>query len=303
MSEETISISRIGSDSITEASGDRHMLKQNIKSLICFALGNNLCIQGIRYFNKNKLRILYYHRVTKDREEAHTEDKNMFTKYDAFKEQMEYLKEYYHPVGEEEIISAIENGGKLPEHAVWVTFDDGYKDNYTNVYPMLKELNIPATFFITTGFINQKEVPADVALGLDPKGLTNLFMSWEEILDLKKNGFSIGGHTATHRILSAMNIGESENEILESKKEIEEKIQKKIYSFAYPHGKEADINFEIHPKMLQRCGFKLAVTTLGGVNSMDKKRNNLALRRMGISYEDNSDIFEFKVSSACPWQR
>jgi peptidoglycan/xylan/chitin deacetylase (PgdA/CDA1 family) len=246
---------------------------------------------------------LYYHRVTKDGEEAHTKVKDMCTRYEAFEEQMRHLKQYYHPVGEEEIIAAIENRRNLPEHSVWVTFDDGYKDNYTNAYPILKELNIPATFFITTGFIDQKHVPADDALHIGSKGLTNLFMSWEEILDLRMNGFSIGGHTATHKSLSAINLANSESEILEPKKEIEERIQGKIYSFAYPHGKKQDINFRIHPKILQRCGFKLGVTTLGGMNSMASRGDDLALRRMGVGYGDNLNMFEFRVSTACPWQR
>jgi peptidoglycan/xylan/chitin deacetylase (PgdA/CDA1 family) len=293
-----------GSENLArEKGGDKHLLKQKSKNLIAFIFGNRLCIRGIRYFNKNKLRILYYHRVTKDGEEAHAKVKDMCTKYESFKQQMEYLKEVYHPVGEEEIIAAIEKQTNLPDHPVWVTFDDGYKDNFTNAYPILKELSIPATFFITTGFINRTEAPADDALCLDSKGLSDLFMTWEEIMDLRKNGVSIGGHTATHKILSAIKLVESENEILESKKEIEERIQAKIYSFAYPHGKKADIDFDVHPKILQRCGFKLAVTTVGGFNSMDRKGQNLTLRRMGVSYEDNLNMFELKVSTACPWQR
>lgn len=279
------------------------MLKHNIKYFIATTVASKLLMRGIRYLNKHKLRILYYHRVTRGLEGAYTKDRNMCTKYDAFREQMEHLKECYRAVGEEEIIRTIEGQDNLPEHSVWVTFDDGYKDNYTNAYPILKKLNIPATFFVTTGFINRKEAPGCDALCLDRKDLADLFMTWEEILDLKKNGFSIGGHTTTHKILSTIGASEAESEIRESKKEIEERIEEKIYSFAYPHGKKGDVNFSLHPKILERCGFKLAVTTLGGVNSLEKKGHNLMLRRMGVSYEDNLNMFGLKVSTGSPWQR
>jgi peptidoglycan/xylan/chitin deacetylase (PgdA/CDA1 family) len=279
------------------------MSKHGIKHFIAVTFGNRLCVSAIRYLNRRKLRILCYHRITRSGEAGHTRDKNMCTRSEAFEEQMKYLRESSHPVGEAEIISAIENGSALPAHPVWVTFDDGYKDNYTTAYPILRKFNIPATFFITTGFINLEVVPAEAAAALDAGRLANPFMSWEEIADLKRNGHSIGAHTATHRILSAISASEAENEIRDSKKEIEQRIQGKIHAFAYPHGKRPDIDFGIHPKMLQSCGFKLAVTTLGGPNSMDVKGNHLLLRRMGISYEDNLNIFQFKLSTGCPWQR
>ncbi len=49
-------------------------------------------------------------------------------------------------------------GGKLPPHPVLVTFDDGYRDNLTIAYPILKKYGVPATFFIATHFINERRV-------------------------------------------------------------------------------------------------------------------------------------------------
>ena len=254
-----------------------------------------MCFRLIKCINKNKLVILYYHRITKPGEEVRNENKNMCTQYAVFEKQMEFLKENYHLVDEREIISAIEKKRSLSKYPVWITFDDGYKDNYINAYPVLKRLNIPATFYITTGFVSRPDAGSGNA--------DSLFMSWDEIQDLKRNGFSIGAHTVTHRILSTINVDECEKEIEESKKEIEERTRDKVYSFAYPHGKEADIDIDKHPRILDKCGFKLAVTTLGGVNSGDLEHRRFALKRMGNSFEDNINIFKFKVATGCPWQK
>lgn len=70
-----------------------------------------------------------------------------------FEKQMKYLLRTHKIISLEKLARAIVEKRTLPERAAVVTFDDGYKDNYTNVFPILKKYNIPATVFLTTGHI------------------------------------------------------------------------------------------------------------------------------------------------------
>ena len=75
----------------------------------------------------------------------------------SFWEQMKYIKTSYRPISMSELVNFFEKGIKLPRKSILVTFDDGFDDNYHTAFPILKELDIPATIFVTTDFINSTE--------------------------------------------------------------------------------------------------------------------------------------------------
>src|SRR5574337_373719 len=125
-------------------------MKKFLKKFVSFIISNNFSLNLFRFINREKLLIIYYHRVVKKEELTDVKVRNMCVDIESFEAQMRFLKEFYNPVGEEEIIPAIEGKGKISEYSVWITFDDGYKDNYENAYHILKKYKIPATFFVTT---------------------------------------------------------------------------------------------------------------------------------------------------------
>lgn len=88
--------------------------------------------------------ILTYHRVNDD---AHPFFAGMPTR--LFREQMRAVQECFAIRPLEELVEGAASG-RLPRNAVAVTFDDGYRDNYTHAFPVLKELNIPATIYLVT---------------------------------------------------------------------------------------------------------------------------------------------------------
>jgi len=65
-----------------------------------------------------------------------------------FKEQIQFFKEHFNIIKMEDVIAAYTDNYSLPEKAILLTFDDGYSDNYLNVFPILKEENIQGSFFI-----------------------------------------------------------------------------------------------------------------------------------------------------------
>lgn len=94
-----------------------------------------------------KVLTLLYHRVT-DLEY----DKNLLTVTPTnFYRQMSYLKKNY------QIVKFEQDWNELNDDAICITFDDGYMDNFINALPILEELDIPATIFVSTGNINTPE--------------------------------------------------------------------------------------------------------------------------------------------------
>lgn len=71
--------------------------------------------------------------------------------------QMRYLREHLHPVSLSAVVDHLDKGTELPEHAVAVTFDDGFGDTYSQAFPVLREYSIPAMVFATTGYLDSGE--------------------------------------------------------------------------------------------------------------------------------------------------
>jgi peptidoglycan/xylan/chitin deacetylase (PgdA/CDA1 family) len=104
------------------------------------------------WMNNNTLKILMYHGF------SHRDNINRFTNYsgkhlniEEFEYQLKLLTKYCTPV----TLDTVLTNEKLPPNPVALTFDDGYKNNYTLAYPLLIKYQVPATIFITTGFIDR----------------------------------------------------------------------------------------------------------------------------------------------------
>lgn len=105
-----------------------------------------------RYFTRRRPAILMYHGLT---ENPDCRDWTQ-VKLDDFITQMRYLRDHYRPTPLDELAAMLESGSVMP-HTVAVTFDDGYKSNYDLAFPVLKKLGIPATVFVTSGFVLRRE--------------------------------------------------------------------------------------------------------------------------------------------------
>lgn len=107
---------------------------------------------------KGKLLVLTYHRVLEEYNEITDEiDAAQFTR------QMETLSEYFNVLSLDEGLQQV-NSGEISPGSVCITFDDGYRDNYDVALPILKSLNLPATFFIATGYLGKGIMWNDVVV-------------------------------------------------------------------------------------------------------------------------------------------
>jgi len=123
---------------------------------LCYSTGALQPLQRMRSWLQKDLRILAYHRVMPLPDPA-TFDFDLeliSTTPERFRAQMLRLKQHFHPVRLTDVAAALDAGDALPPDAVAITFDDGYDDNYRIAYPILRELGIPATFFVSTGHID-----------------------------------------------------------------------------------------------------------------------------------------------------
>jgi peptidoglycan/xylan/chitin deacetylase (PgdA/CDA1 family) len=131
------------------------------------------------------------------------------------------------PVTALQIADALNGGPRLPEHAVAVTFDDGYLDFRRNALPELAARAIPATLFATTGAL----VPHGRSLLPDAAMLT-----LAEIRRLDAIGIHIGAHTHLHPQLDTLTESAARWELQHSKEILEQTLGHEVTLAAYPHG-------------------------------------------------------------------
>jgi peptidoglycan/xylan/chitin deacetylase (PgdA/CDA1 family) len=110
---------------------------------------------GQANMNSN-LSIIMYHYVRDLENSRYPNIKGLDFKF--FINQIEYLVKYYNVVTAEEVIHSIESGDSLPPKAALLTFDDGYIDHFTNVFPVLGNYNIQGSFYIPVKAIKEHTV-------------------------------------------------------------------------------------------------------------------------------------------------
>ncbi|HVF89854.1 MAG TPA: polysaccharide deacetylase family protein [Blastocatellia bacterium] len=105
------------------------------------------------------VRILAYHRVLDDEPGSFPfDDEVISARTEAFREQMKFARRNFDIVSFRDLRQCETEGRAWPERGLIVTFDDGYSDNYSNAFPVLEEMGIPATIFLTTSHIGQKKL-------------------------------------------------------------------------------------------------------------------------------------------------
>jgi peptidoglycan/xylan/chitin deacetylase (PgdA/CDA1 family) len=153
--------------------------------------------------------------------------------------------------------------GKDMSGTVSITFDDGYLDNFEVAAPILRRLQLPATFFITTGFIgSQLTASWDEALVRRPG-----WMSWDNVRSLVSQGFEIGCHTDTHIDMASADIETVRRELEVSKQKIHTELDIAVQLFAYPFGNRENIT-DRSRQLVRDLGFVCCVSSYGGVNAV-----------------------------------
>jgi hypothetical protein len=99
--------------------------------------------------------IPYYHLVSDERL-AHVIHLFSYRNTDQFKADLDFFLKYYQPIDLADLLAAVRSGRPLKEKTVLLTFDDGFREIHDVVAPILKQKGVPAVFFITAAFLDNK---------------------------------------------------------------------------------------------------------------------------------------------------
>lgn len=287
---------------------------------------------------KNGLYCFNYHRIGDCTKTPF--DPNIYScSVEQFRKQLQFLKKYFQVITLDEALLLTQDKLPLNKRYALITFDDGYCDNYEEAYPVLKEEEISAVFFIPTDYVDSGIVPwwDEIAWMLknttkkefcfgdrntfnlnltsldevirkfltviksDPRSMDekmlelqktlaceyivnpkdkSLFVSWEQIKEMKLGGMSIGSHTCSHRILTHIN---KENQLLElaqSKVCLEQYLGCEIDSVAYPVGQVNTFNNDIC-ELTEKLGYKMGFSFTNEINDFPIA-NPYKISRLGI---------------------
>lgn len=148
-----------------------------------------------------------------------------------FKRQMEFIKENgYNTLTVSELVDNMRKGNGIPDKVIALTFDDGFENNYHVAFPILKDLGLTATIFLTTDYIGGKctwdkkdDIP-DLPL-----------LTWDMIKEMNEFGIDFQSHTATHPHLPLLSEDRIRDEIRRSRLTIEDMMGKRCDILCYPY--------------------------------------------------------------------
>jgi peptidoglycan/xylan/chitin deacetylase (PgdA/CDA1 family) len=196
-----------------------------------------------------------------------------------FRQHMQYLKDNFDVLSLDEILLFIEGKLIVKNNSIAITFDDGYKSMYKYAYPILKQMKIPAAFFIITDCLRK---------GINRYEQKEL-LSKDEILEMQKAGFIFGSHSKDHARLNTLNIVDLKKNVEDSKKVLEDTLGETVRFFAYPFGQQRHYNNTVKT-IVESAGFSAAFTSINGAVSLADDR--FSLKRTKIEGGDSFYTFQ-----------
>lgn len=225
------------------------------------------------------LVVLQYHHISENAPHATTISPDLFEAHLDFLEKNKFS---VIDIGELETMLKSKKG--LPDRAVIITFDDGYRSIYSEAYPRLKKRGWPFTVFVNSKPHDEK----------NPR-----FMTWKQLKKISKNGATIGNHTDSHLHMIRRQPNEStpdwldrmEREIDFAEKRIKQEIGSAPRYFAWPYG---EYNGDLQ-RLLAKKDY-LAFGQQSGPISQDSDPQALPRFPFGGNYGEMDD-FRVKVMS------
>jgi peptidoglycan/xylan/chitin deacetylase (PgdA/CDA1 family) len=113
----------------------------------------------VRWLHRRDVIVLAYHGFTDRRTHPGIQSsQGKHLHVDDFRQQLDYVRKHYNVVPLDRIVEHFTAGADLPPRALAITIDDGYESNHSLAYPLLREYGLPATIFLTTDFLDGKEL-------------------------------------------------------------------------------------------------------------------------------------------------
>lgn len=203
-------------------------------------------LKGIGKTMKNlKIPIIMYHYVEYVKDDSDLIRKRLDIVPSLFEAHLQTLRNAnYETYFVKDIPDILDGSVHYSTHSAVLTFDDGYEDFYTSVFPLLKKYHMRATAYVIYDYIGRKG-----------------FLNEKQIRELAESGLvEIGSHTLDHVYLKVAPDIYAEKQIVESKRKFEERFGIKIKTFAYPYGAFNNKNIE----SVKKAGYTAAVSVISG---------------------------------------
>ncbi|QHT59031.1 polysaccharide deacetylase family protein [Paenibacillus lycopersici] len=194
---------------------------------------------------------------------------------EAFREQMAWLHEQgYRSIDMQEFGAILSGEEPSTGREVLITFDDGYRNNYTAALPVLKQYGYRATEFLVTNWVGG-----------------DAYLTWDQVKELRAAGWDIMAHTRTHPYLPLHTAKTQRDEIAGSKAAIERKLGTSVTAIAYPYGLRSEETMRI----AKQSGYAYAFTFDDGWTTSEQ--NPYLLKRLFIAGDQTLADFERKMKS------
>lgn len=229
---------------------------------------------------QREIPVIMYHRFIQADDEKGVHGTylhvDMLEKHFKLLKRMEFETLTFSDLVDKGVIHRLEHGKRY----IIITVDDGYKDNYELLLPLLKKYNFKAVVYVVTG---ENFNRWDVEVQNNPEKHVSL-MEAKQVKALHDSGLvEIGGHTLTHPRLSQLSRDEQQQQIEQNKFHLEQLLQTKLCSFAYPYG---DHNEE-SKIIAKQAGYQFAVATNSG--PLGLHQDKFQIRRIAIF--PKTDVF------------
>lgn len=239
--------------------------------------------------NAEGLAVLMYHKIG----EAPPGSKlgELWVTRPEFERQMRWLLDQgYAPLHLSDLDRAAAAGSALPPKPVLVTFDDGYRNNFTEAYPVLAALGVKASIFLVWETIDRHNAWHNPAT--EP---WQDMLRWREIREMASSGLvEYGSHTMRHRNLESIPLEEARWEIEESKKRFEDAIGHEVPFFAYPYGAGA---YEPRVRELaMRAGYRFDFSIREGKAKWPRRPEDGPVERLFIRGGDTRLDFRLQMT-------
>ena len=198
-----------------------------------------------------------------------------------------------------DLVHRIMKSGMPTNDVACITFDDGYEDNLTQAAPILSELGVPATFFITSGLMSGDAVVLEHFHSLTKYPTT--YLSPRQVAEMSEAGFEIGAHTHSHPNMARLSAEKTRDEVTHSKNMLEDVIGKRVRTFAYPFGKRS-IHYRPQTiSVLRESGFDgAAAVAFRSVTSRSSIRM-FEIPRFFVMRAESAESFRQKMAGHFDW--
>lgn len=235
-------------------------------------------------------------------------------KYDSFKKMVDILNRYYNFISLEEVLN---KSIELPKYPIIITFDDGHLGNM-ELLPVIEEYKIKPTIFLCSKIVNSNRVfwfkHSNITRSRINEIKTNrhidfftllkefnvdhemthhnrVSLNYEEIAKMQKH-VSIGSHTQYHPILPTCSDQTANNEIKNSKSDLNRLTDSEIKFFAFPNGDFSSrcVNF------CKKAGYEKIFSVEPGYLTLEQIRSSFVLPRFALDDEMNKHELIIKAS-------